>query len=187
MYCLMPRNEITLRMRKLPWFAAGKCPLERIPLDGTGRTVCFSICRIVNREEAKTVLAACRPNGADAKDPLLAEALALVQRDGELRAWFEAEQAADQAIAAKLKAVALPDDLLERVRAGARARITSKPRQPSFALALAASFALLGLLAVLWWNRTPSAPAGSFAAYRMDMAQFLRAFPKLDLTTDRLP
>ena len=59
----------------------------------------------MNREAAKIVLAACRPNGADANDPLVAEALALVQRDAELRAWFAAEQAADKAIAAKLKAV----------------------------------------------------------------------------------
>ena len=45
----------------------------------------------MNREAAKIVLAACRPNGVDANDPLVAEALAFVQRDAELRAWFAAE------------------------------------------------------------------------------------------------
>ena len=141
----------------------------------------------MNREAAKIVLSACRPNSADANDPLVAEALVLVQRDAELRAWFEAEQAADKAIAAKLKAAPLPDDLLERVRAGTRARIAGRSRRPSLTLAMAASLALLGLVAALWFNRTPSAPPETFAAYRADMTQFLRAFPKLDIATDRLP
>jgi len=44
------------------------------------------------------------------------------------------------------------------------------------------------LIAALWLNRSSSsAPAGSFAAYRADMAQFLQTFPQLDLATDRLP
>jgi hypothetical protein len=141
----------------------------------------------VNREEAKILLSACRPNGADGNDLRLAEALALVQRDAELRAWFEAEQAADKAIAAKLKTVPLPDDLLERVRSGTQARLADRSRRPSFTLAMAASLALLGLVAALWLNRPPSVMPGSFAAYRVDMAQFLREFPKLDITTDRLP
>ena len=141
----------------------------------------------MNHEEAKAILSAYRPDGSDATDPRLAEALALAGRDPELRAWFEAEQAADIIIAAKLKAAPLPDDLLERVRAGTRARIAGKPRRPPLVLAMAASFALLGLIAALWLNRAPSAPPGSFAAYRTDMAQFLRTFPKLDLATDRLP
>ena len=141
----------------------------------------------MNHEEAKSLLASCRPDGSDTHDPRLAEALALVERDPELREWFETEQAADIAIAAKLKAAPLPDDLLERVRAGTQARIAGKPRRPSLALAMAASFALLGLIAALWLNRAPSVPPGSFAAYRADMAQFLREFPKLDIATDRLP
>lgn len=141
----------------------------------------------MNREEAKILLSACRPNEADANDPRLAEALALVQRDAELRAWFEEEQAADKAIADKLKAAPLPDDLLARVRGGTQARLASQPRRLSLTLAMAASLALIGLVAALWLNRTPSAPPGSFAACRADMVQFLRAFPKLDIETDRLP
>jgi anti-sigma factor RsiW len=142
----------------------------------------------VNREEAKLLLTACRPNGADADDPRLAEAFALLERDAELRAWFEAEQAADKVIAAKLKAAPVPDDLLAQIRAGTQARIAGKPRRPSLALAMAASLALLGLIAALWLNRSSSsAPVGSFAAYRADMAQFLQTFPQLDLATDRLP
>ena len=191
----------------------------------------------MNRDEAKLVLVACRPNGADANDPRMAEPLARVQRDAELRAWFRAEQAADKLIAAKLKTAPLPEGLLEQIRVGTQARLTLwrqaslpdveggilppetasasqnifglndapisaeffppgwKPdstaakdgRRYNFALAMAASFALLGLIAVLWLNHTPTAAPGSFAAYRTDMAQFLREFPKLDISTDRLP
>lgn len=141
----------------------------------------------MNPEEAKAILSVCRPNGADAKDPRLAEALALLERDAELREWFAAEQAADKLIADKLKAAPLPPDLLERVRTGTAARMASKPRRPVLALALAASFALLGVIAALWLNRAPAPAPGSFAACRADMAQFLRTFPKLDIATDRLP
>jgi hypothetical protein len=162
----------------------------------------------VNREDAKSLLVACRPNGADANDPRMAGALALVERDTELRAWFEAEQQSDKIISKKLKAAPLPEGLLEQIHAGARARIAASPLacadggeeesdiapdnvgwrwQPSRTLAMAASFALMGLIAVLWFNRTPVAAPGSFAAYRADMAQFLREFPRLDITTDRLP
>jgi hypothetical protein len=141
----------------------------------------------VKHEDARLLLAAFRPNGADTSDPRMAEALALLDSDAELRNWFQAEQAADKIIAAKLKTAPLPPGLLEQVRAGTHARIASKPRRPGLALAMAAGFALLGLLAALWYNRAPTTPAGSFAAYRADMAQFLRTFPQLDLTTDRLP
>ena len=165
----------------------------------------------MNHETAKALLVACRPNGADAKDPRMAGAFALVERDTELRAWFATEQASDKIIGAKLKAAPLPEGLLEQIHARTRARIAALPLsyaeggeggegesdiesdnvswrwQPSRALAMAACFALLGLIAVLWLNRAPSASPGSFAAYRADMAQFLRTFPKLDISTDRLP
>ena len=141
----------------------------------------------MNREEAKILLSTSRSDGSDANDPQVAEALALVARDAELRAWFEAEQAVDKVIAAKLKAVPLPADLLERVRGETQARIADKPPRPSFAVAMAAGIALLGFLAVLWFNRMHPSPTDSFAAYRADMAKFLREFPRLDITTDRLP
>lgn len=167
----------------------------------------------------------------------MAQALALLKHDAELREWFVAEQAADAVISAKLKAAPLPENLLEQIRAGTQARLgtwrqaslpdaaggilppkpattthnefdlNNAPRSAEFfspdweagsvvakegrryrpALAIAACIALLGLVAGLWLNRAPTAAPGSFAAYRADMAQFLRTFPKLDIATDRLP
>ena len=81
----------------------------------------------MNQEEAKALLLLYRPDGSDATDPRFAEALGLVERDPELREWFEAERAADIIIAAKLRAAPLPDDLLERVRTGTLARIAGEP------------------------------------------------------------
>ena len=97
----------------------------------------------MNREQAKLLLSACRPNGADADDPRLAEAFARLEHDAELQAWFAAEQAADKIIAAKLKAAPLPEDLLAQIREGTLARIAGKPKRPSLTLAMAASLALL--------------------------------------------
>lgn len=189
----------------------------------------------MTRDAAKQVLAACRPNRLDVHDPELAEAIAMVDRDEQLRKWFEAEQAVDAIIAAKVKAVPVPGDLLSRIQDGIQSRlaqghpvslvesgiVTARPESglgnigaPEFtrddlsaevglqgkegdfkvvgyrwrrrvALAMAASLALLGLIAALWFHRPPAASPGSFAAYRADMARFLEEFPRLDIATDR--
>ena len=50
----------------------------------------------MTNERAKFVLGAYRPNGADAKDPMFAEALEQAKRDPNLAAWFAALTAAGQ-------------------------------------------------------------------------------------------
>ena len=72
-------------------------------------------------EEARFILQAYRPNGADSSDPFFAEALAQADRDPELGAWFAREKAFDAAIAAKLRAVNPPLELQDNIMAGARA------------------------------------------------------------------
>src|SRR5476649_350320 len=69
----------------------------------------------MTRQEAKLALAAYRPNGADATDSRLAEALACAQNDPELAAWFLSQQQFDSAVAAKLGAVAPPRILREAI------------------------------------------------------------------------
>ena len=50
----------------------------------------------MDREEAQNILQLCRPdNSEDRNDPLIAEALELLNQDAELRAWFEEQQALD--------------------------------------------------------------------------------------------
>lgn len=72
----------------------------------------------MDRNEAKLLLQACRPNGEDAASPVFAEALALAVRDPELKAWWEAQQAFDRKISAKLKEVPVPADLRATILAG---------------------------------------------------------------------
>ena len=99
----------------------------------------------MTNEEAKFILQAYRPNGADAGDAMFAPALEQAKRDASLGKWLEGQQAFDRAMAAKLQAVAPPAELREAILAGAR---VSRPgarlwwRQPKW-LAMAASVLLI--------------------------------------------
>jgi hypothetical protein len=72
----------------------------------------------MDKTEAKLLLQACRSNGQDDNLPAFAEALALVERDPELKAWWEAQRAFDRAISAKLNEIPLPADLHATILAG---------------------------------------------------------------------
>lgn len=102
----------------------------------------------MNLHEAKFLLRAARPNGADAADAIFAEPLAEAARNPQLRAWLEQEHAVDAALAAKLSAVAPPEGLREAILAGARASQRSRPawRRPLWQ-AVAALFAVLLVVA----------------------------------------
>jgi hypothetical protein len=76
----------------------------------------------MEREEAKNILQLCRPgNEADLNDPLIAEALELLDTDDELRAWFDEQQAFDARITSGIDAIEPPVDLKAAILAGMRA------------------------------------------------------------------
>jgi len=95
----------------------------------------------MTNDEAKFILLAYRPNGADANDAAFQPALEQVKQDASLGKWLEGQQAFDRAVAAKLRVIVPPEDLRARILAGAQA---SRPsvrvwwRQPKW-LAMAAS------------------------------------------------
>ncbi|MGF1530602.1 MAG: hypothetical protein ACFCU4_04485 [Puniceicoccaceae bacterium] len=62
----------------------------------------------MDRESAKTILSAYRPNGADALDTTFAAALEFASRDPEIATWLKDQLAFDQAAAAALGS--LPSD-----------------------------------------------------------------------------
>lgn len=123
----------------------------------------------MNATEAKFLLQAYRPNGSDASDPRFAEALALVQRDPALRAWFERQRAHDSAVSAQLNSLPPPPRLRDAILAGARA---SQPRRmrwitPTW-LAAAAAVVLLLSFTVRGRFAPNSAPtAQEFAAFAL--------------------
>lgn len=62
----------------------------------------------MDKQTAKEILSAYRPDGIDALDENLKEPLALAEHDPELKAWFETELETDRQFAAALKAVQAP-------------------------------------------------------------------------------
>jgi hypothetical protein len=103
----------------------------------------------MDKQEAKMVLRALRPNDLNTSEPAVIQALLLVENDPELKAWWEAEQSFDSKIAAKLAEVPLPSDLRATILAGRK--IKQFPPQPHLApwLAAAAVVAILCLAGTL--------------------------------------
>lgn len=111
----------------------------------------------MDKEQAKFILQARRPDGADDADPQIAEALEFASRDPELSRWLEEELAFDQAIAGKVRELAAPEGLKESILAGAKV-IHPAPfwKRPSY-LAVAACFAVL--LGLTFLSNPPGAQA----------------------------
>ena len=125
----------------------------------------------MNSLEARFILEACRAGDLDASDPKIAGALQAMESDPELAQWFAASQECDRAVIAKLKAVPVPADLAERIRAGKSVTDTGTNRWPRRQwLALAALVMVLATLAALVIPRTGPA---DLAAFRNDMADFM--------------
>ena len=97
----------------------------------------------MDKQEAKRMLQALRPNGRDAAQPAFAEARALVERDPELKAWWEAQQAFDRQVAAKLGEIPLPAGLRATLLAGSKIEQFTPQPHLSFWLAAAAVVAIL--------------------------------------------
>jgi hypothetical protein len=76
----------------------------------------------MNRDEAKLILQAWRPGGRDAGDPYFAEALALVEKDAELSAWFVEQQAFDARIIGSMQQVRVPSRLKAKILAKNKTR-----------------------------------------------------------------
>ncbi|HUG10742.1 MAG TPA: hypothetical protein VMM36_07000 [Opitutaceae bacterium] len=111
----------------------------------------------MTNDEAKFTLQGYRPNGSDADDPAIAEALAQAERDPALRAWFEREQQFDTAIATGLGNVVVPHGLRDSILAGKK---LSNAHRPVLALpwwaGMAAAVALtVGTLAVMQLVKAP--------------------------------
>lgn len=130
----------------------------------------------MDNEQAKFILQAYRPGGADAGDPQFAEALEQVRRDPGLAKWFEEQQAVDEAIAAKLKSAPAPNDLKSSILAASK--VVHPPafwRRPA-TLAWAACLVLLLSFGGIWFKANTG-----YAAYHRDMVEAVASLDSLDL------
>lgn len=118
-------------------------------------------------EDIKKHLSTYRPNHSDANDPDLQEALNEVQRDPQLKQWFEAERQFDQQFSEKLKACPAPDGLRELILDAGQSVLNDSaltdsdrrtPRRFLMVWALAACITLV-LLISSWLSRDRLAPS----------------------------
>lgn len=76
----------------------------------------------MEREEAKVILELCRPGSIDdQRDPVIAEALNLLETDAGLKAWFDEQQTLDARIGEALNNIQPPANLKASILAGMRA------------------------------------------------------------------
>jgi uncharacterized membrane protein YbaN (DUF454 family) len=133
--------------------------------------------------EAKQVLLLYRPGTADAQDPEVAAALALVKQDPELRRWFDQHCAFQQAMRRKVRQIAPPPGLKARIL-GAHKVIRSRVwwQNPVW-LAAAAAVVLLATLALFWLR--PRVP-DQFADYQHRMVGAALRDYRMDVVTNNM-
>ncbi len=97
----------------------------------------------MDRQQARQVLQSLRPKDVNTDKPIVIEALVYVESDPELKAWWEAEQAFDRKVAAKVTEFPVPSGLRDSILAGRKVvQFTPRP-QLSYWLAAAAAVAVL--------------------------------------------
>jgi hypothetical protein len=137
----------------------------------------------MNRDDAKNVLRLYRPGTADAADPQMAEALALVKQDEALGRWFNAHCARQEVLRAKFRAIPVPAGLKEQIisEQAAREKIVVWWRNPTLT-AVAAIIVILSALAAIW--RQLPAPDNTLAIYRNRMVGVALRGYAMDLATN---
>ncbi len=128
----------------------------------------------MTNEEAKFILSAYRPNGSDASDPAMAEALQQAARDPELEAWFRNERAFDSVISQKLSDVKVPVELKSTILVGHKMMAgTGRAGFPwsAFAKWAAIFIVLVGITSLVLFQR-PS-DGHLMAAYRSELVGLL--------------
>ena len=130
--------------------------------------------------EAKDILLLYRPGAGDARDPDVAAALALTEHDPELRRWFDDHCGFQRAMRTKLRSLAPPEHLADRLLAERKIVRPAWWRHPA-TLAAAAALVILGSLAAFWLR--PPMP-DQFADYRARMVRAALRDYRMDVVTN---
>ncbi len=138
----------------------------------------------MDRKEAQLILSGLRPGGLEANEPFFAEALALVETDPQLQAWWQSQQEFDRKVSARLREVPAPNSLRQRCLLSPKIVAYYPPQwQHRGLLAAAAAVAIL-CVAGTWWHVSRSsdlASNSSSEAQPVDRSAFTeQALAKLD-------
>ncbi len=147
--------------------------------------------RNMDKEQAKLILGCYRPNGRDALDLEMRQALELAEHDPELAAWFKREQELDGVVCEKLCECRAPESLKTSIIAGRRL-VGQDIRWKSpqlFALA-ALLIIFLGIAVLIYPGRTGSPGTAvvqkSFEAFRSEMVKLVNHGFDLDVRSGDL-
>ncbi len=136
----------------------------------------------MNHDEAKAILLLYRHGTADAGDPQIAEALALAERDRELKDWLVIHCAREFVVREKFRRIAAPAGLKEQIisEQAAQKKIIFLPEK--FVLAALAALVLLVAFAPFWFLHRSS--DDTLAIYERRMAGIALRGYAMDLATD---
>jgi len=133
----------------------------------------------MNRREAKQVLLRYRPGTSDERDPDIASALELAERDPELGRWLEEHLAFQQTMQAKFRGLPVPAHLKDSILAEGKIVPVAFWRRPPVWLAAAVLVLFLGLTALVVPPRTPD----RFADFRSRMVRTALRQYSMDIVT----
>ncbi|HUA67641.1 MAG TPA: hypothetical protein VMA13_03760 [Candidatus Saccharimonadales bacterium] len=138
----------------------------------------------MTRDDAKNILLLYRHGTADAGDPQMAEALALVKQDSELARWFEEHCARQEVLRAKFRQIPAPAGLKEQIISEqmAREKIVVWRRNVFLTAAATAIIVAALTLAALWLH--PPASDNSLAIYRSRMVGVALRGYAMDVATN---
>jgi len=137
----------------------------------------------MNHDEAKNALFLYRPGRAEEPDGEIAHALKQVERDPELRRWFEQTSRFHEALAGKLQQIPVPSDLKEAILAKRRIVRPLWWQQPVWLASAAVVVILLSLSAI--WLQQPRI-RDHFSDYRVRMVRVASRKYRMDLATNDL-
>ena len=137
----------------------------------------------MNRDEAKIILLPYRHGTADAADPQIAEALALAERDPELKDWLVKHCARQFVLREKFREIPVPAGLKEQIISERSVREKVIYWRPQFALAAVAVLVLLVALVPFWFS--PRGHDDTLAIYQNRMAGIALRGYSMDVVTNR--
>ena len=136
--------------------------------------------------EAKQILRLYQPWTREEPDDEMRTALAQVEQDPELAAWFSEYTALQSGLRAKFKEIQVPEALKEQIISERKARLTIRNRRKVALSVLgvaAVVFLILGVAGILFWPDETQRLAGF--QNRM-VGSVVRSYPRMDLETSNL-